>query len=56
MAINTITAAVNIISMPLLAYAASQYDSDNFTIFPTKSSDYMSGYRAAVIQANEDAK
>jgi type IV secretory pathway VirB6-like protein len=26
-------------------YAVSQYDSDGFTIFPTKSFDYMNGYR-----------
>jgi hypothetical protein len=30
------------------------YDSDGFTIFPTKSSDYMSGYRTGVIQADKD--
>jgi hypothetical protein len=36
------------------AHAVSQYDSDGFTIFPTKSSDYMSGYRAGVIQADKD--
>ena len=29
---------------------------DGFTIFPTKSSDYMSGYRAGVIQANKDVQ
>ena len=49
-------AATNIISIPLIAYAISQYDSDGFTIFPTKSSDYMSGYRAGVIQANKDVQ
>jgi hypothetical protein len=38
------------------AYAVSQYDSDGFTIFPTKSSDYMSGYRAGVIQADKDVQ
>jgi hypothetical protein len=45
-----------IISIPLIAYAVSQYDSDGFTIFPTKSSYYISGYRAAVIQANKDVQ
>jgi hypothetical protein len=47
--------------LPILAfshnvYAVSQYDSDGFTIFPTKSSDYMSGYRAGVIQADKDVQ
>ena len=47
--------------LPILAfsynvYAASQYDSDGFTIFPTKSSDYMSGYRHGVIQADKDVQ
>jgi hypothetical protein len=37
-------AATNIISIPLVAYAVSQYASDGFTIFPTKSSDYMSDF------------
>jgi hypothetical protein len=37
-------------------YAVSQYDSDGFTIFPTKSSDYMSGYRVGVIQADKDVQ
>ncbi|MFL6322376.1 MAG: hypothetical protein ACJ72Q_18130 [Nitrososphaeraceae archaeon] len=46
-------AATNIISIPLVAYAVSQYDSDGFTIFPTKSSDYMSGYRDGVIKADK---
>lgn len=41
---------------PVLAHAASQYDSDGFTIFRTKSSDYMSGYRARVIQADKDVQ
>jgi hypothetical protein len=45
-----------IISIPLIAYAVSQYDKDGFTIFPTKSSDYMSGYRAGVIQADKDVQ
>ena len=49
--------AINvIISIPLVAYAVSQYDSDGFTIFPTKSSDYLSGYRAGVIQADKDVQ
>ena len=56
MVIFSITAAVNIISVPLLAYAASQYDSDGFTIFPTKSSDYMSGYSDGVIKADKDVQ
>jgi hypothetical protein len=34
----------------------SQYDSDGFTIFPTKSSDYMSGYRNGVIKADKDVQ
>jgi hypothetical protein len=34
----------------------SQYDSEGFTIFPTKSSEYMSGYRAGVIQADKDVQ
>ena len=52
-----IVVAINvIISIPLVAYAVSQYDSDGFTIFPTKSSDYMSGYRAGVIQADKDVQ
>jgi hypothetical protein len=36
------------------AYAVSRYDSDGFTIFPTKSGDYMVGYRAGVVQASHD--
>ena len=52
-----IVVAINvIISIPLVAYAVSQYDSDGFTIFPTKSIDYMSGYRAGVIQADKDVQ
>ena len=43
-----------IISIPLIAYAVSQYDSDGFTIFPTKSPDYMVGYRDGVVQAQKD--
>jgi hypothetical protein len=34
--------------------AISQYDSDGFTIFQGKSSDYMSGYRDGVIKADKD--
>jgi hypothetical protein len=49
-------ACANILLVPLIAYAVSQYDSDGFTIFPTKSSDYMSGYRAGVIQADKDVQ
>ena len=49
-------AFANIISIPLVAYAVSQYDEDGFTIFPTKSSDYMSGYRVGVIKADDDIK
>jgi hypothetical protein len=41
---------------PIVVYAVSQYDSDGFTIFPTKSSDYMSGYRAGVIHADKDVQ
>jgi hypothetical protein len=44
----------NIISIPIVVYAVSQYDSEGFTIFPTKSTDYMNGYRSGVIQAHED--
>jgi hypothetical protein len=47
-------AATYIISIPLIAYAVSQYDLDGFTIFPTKSSDYMSGYRDGIIKADKD--
>jgi hypothetical protein len=48
-------AAIKItISVPLVTYAVSQYDSDVFTVFPTKSSDYISGYRAGVIQADKN--
>ena len=47
-------ATINVISIPLIVYAVSQYDSEGFTIFPTKSSDYMSGYRAGVIKADKD--
>jgi hypothetical protein len=36
--------------------AQPKYDSDGFTIFPTKSSDYMSGYRTGVIQADKDVQ
>jgi len=43
-----------IISIPLIAYAVSQYDSDGFRIFSGKSGDYMNGYRSGVIQAHED--
>jgi hypothetical protein len=43
-------------SAVIAVYAVSQYDSDGFTIFPTKSSDYMSGYRAGVIQAYKDVQ
>jgi hypothetical protein len=42
-----------IISIPLIAYAVSQYDKDGFTIFPTKSSDYMDGYRDGVAAAQK---
>jgi hypothetical protein len=45
-----------IISVPLLAYAVSQYDSDGFTIFPGKSSFYISGYRQGVVTAHGDIK
>lgn len=38
------------------AYAASQYDDDGFTIFPTKSGWYMVGYRDGVAQAVDDVK
>jgi len=44
------------ISVPLIAYAVSQYDSDGFTIFPGKSSSYISGYRQGVVTAHEDIK
>lgn len=43
-----------IISIPLIAYAVSQYDENGFTIFPTKSKDYMFGYRGGVAQAMDD--
>jgi hypothetical protein len=45
-----------IVSFCPYAYAVSQYDSDGFTIFPFKSSDYMSGYRSGVIQADKDVQ
>ena len=48
--------ASNITSIPLIAYAVSQYDSDGFTILPTKSSDYMHGYRDGVIKADKDVQ
>ena len=38
------------------AFAKSQYDQDGFTIFPTKSFDYMHGYRDGVLQADQDIK
>jgi hypothetical protein len=56
MATFSITAAVNIILVPLVAHAVSQYDSDGFTVFPTKSSDYMHGYRDGVIKADKDVQ
>jgi hypothetical protein len=43
-----------IISIPLIAYAVSQYDKDGFTIFPGKSAEYMFGYREGVAQAQND--
>ena len=49
-------ATTTMISAPLIVYAVSQYDSDGFTVFPTKSSDYMSGYRAGVIKADKDVQ
>jgi hypothetical protein len=50
-------AAINlIVCIPLVAYAVSQYDSDGFTIFPTKSGDYMYGYRDGVIKAYKDVQ
>ena len=55
-AIFLLTVTNMIMSTPLIASAVSQYDSDGFTIFPTKSSDYMSGYRAGVIQADKDVQ
>ena len=45
-----------IISIPLIAYAVSQYDSDGFTIFPTKSDWYMVGYRDGVVKASQDVQ
>ena len=54
----TLAATNVIISVPLVVYAVSQsqYDEDGFTIFPTKSDWYMTGYRAGVIQADSDIK
>ena len=50
-------AAIKItISVPLVTYAVSQYDSDGFTVFPTNSSDYMSSYRAGVIKADKNTQ
>lgn len=52
-----IVGAIIVILCPYIsAHAASQYDSDGFTVFPTKSSDYMSGYRHGVIQADKDVQ
>lgn len=45
-----------IISIPLIAYAVSQYDSDGFTIFQGKSAEYMKGYRAGVAAAAHDVQ
>jgi hypothetical protein len=53
-AIFSVAAIDIIVSIPLIAYAVSQYDSDGFTIFQGKSSDYMSGYRDGVIKADKD--
>ena len=54
--IFSVAAANIIISIPLITYAISQYDTDGFTVFPTKSGDYMVGYRAGVAQAADDVK
>jgi hypothetical protein len=55
-AIYSVAAANLIISIPLIAYAVSQYDTDGFTVFPTKSREYMDGYRTGAIQANKDVQ
>ncbi|MFL6400791.1 MAG: hypothetical protein ACJ72J_14590 [Nitrososphaeraceae archaeon] len=49
-------AFANIISVPLIAYAVSQYDSEGFTILPTKSDWYMIGYREGVVKAWQDVQ
>jgi hypothetical protein len=54
LAIFSLTSMNIMISIPLFAYAVSQYDSEGFTIFAGKSVDYMNGYRSGVIQAHED--
>jgi hypothetical protein len=41
---------------PIVVYAASQYNADGFTIFPTKSTDYMNGYRDGLVAASQDVK
>jgi hypothetical protein len=52
---TTVIATICIAGIP--AYAQqSKYDSDGFTIFPSKSRDYMLGYRAGVIQADKDVQ
>ena len=53
--IFTLIATICIAAIP--AYGQqSKYDSDGFTIFPSKSRDYMLGYRVGVIQADKDVQ